>query len=98
MFRAVAIKLPPIRLPRAVFVDTGLAVVLAGGAVWAHTSFSSAEAAESTTDEKSSSSGFQDANDVAIAPLIAVQQALVVVQGQADSAGTVTATTVTGSK
>jgi macrolide-specific efflux system membrane fusion protein len=37
------------RLPRAVFVNTGLAVVLAGGAVWAYTSFSSAEAAESTT-------------------------------------------------
>lgn len=37
------------RLPRAVFVNTGLAVVIAGGAVWAYTSFSSAEAAESTT-------------------------------------------------
>lgn len=37
------------RLPRAVFVNTGIAVVLAGGAVWAYTSFSSAEAAESTT-------------------------------------------------
>lgn len=37
------------RLARAVFVNTGFAVVIAGGAVWAYTSFSTAEAAESTT-------------------------------------------------
>lgn len=48
MLRAVRSKLSRMRLPRAALVNAVLAVAVIGGGAWAYTSFSSAEASEST--------------------------------------------------